>query len=200
MKGNRMTIQNDLSVLDRAITLAAKAHGGMRRKLDHLPYIMHPMEVAVVAGTLTEDEEVLAAAVLHDTVEDTGVTLEEIASLCGERVARLVLSETEDKHPELAKEASWHLRKEESLDALSGAIDPGVRILWLADKLTNIRSYRRLWEKDGDAFWSRLNQSDPAEQGWYYRSIADILSDLSGTSAWQEYRQLVDEVFGGIAR
>ena len=195
-----MTMQNYLSVLDRAIMLAAKAHGGMRRKLDHLPYIMHPMEVAVVAGTLTEDEEVLAAAVLHDTVEDTGVTLEEIASLCGERVARLVLSETEDKHPELAKEASWHLRKEESLDALRGTKDPGVRILWLADKLTNMRSYRRLWKKDGVAFWSHLNQSDPAEQGWYYRSIADILSDLSGTSAWQEYRQLVDEVFGGIAR
>lgn len=49
------------------------------------PYILHPMEAAVIAGTLTQDPEVLAAAVLHDTVEDAGVTLEEICAACGER-------------------------------------------------------------------------------------------------------------------
>ena len=189
---------NNASILDHAIALAVKAHSGMRRKLDSLPYIVHPMEVAVVAATLTNDEEVLAASILHDTVEDAGLTFKDIASECGERIARLVLSETEDKHPEMPKDISWHLRKEESLAILRRAEDPGTRILWLADKLTNMRSYHRLWEQEGDALWQRLNQSDPTEQAWYYRSVAEILSDLRDTTAWQEYSQLIDIVFGGV--
>ena len=100
--------------------------------------------------------------------------------------------------PEMPKDISWHLRKEESLAILRYAEDPGTRILWLADKLTNMRSYHRLWEQEGDALWQRLNQSDPAEQAWYYRSVAEILSDLRDTAAWQEYSQLIDIVFGGV--
>lgn len=91
--------EKTINVLDRAICMAVRAHAGMQRKKDGSPYILHPMEVAVIAGTLTQDPEVLAAAVLHDTVEDAGVTLEEIGAACGERVARLVASETEEKIP-----------------------------------------------------------------------------------------------------
>ena len=67
-------------LLDRAIVFATKAHSGTLRKKDGIPYILHPMEVASIAGGITTDVEVLTAALLHDTVEDTDVTLDTIKS------------------------------------------------------------------------------------------------------------------------
>ena len=191
-------MENQTHILDRAIALAVKAHSENRRKLDSRPYILHPMEACVIAGSMTDDEEILAAVMLHDTIEDAGVTAEEIAAACGERVARLVQSETEDKHPDMAPGDSWRIRKEESLNRLRHAEDPGTKIMWLSDKLANMRSYRMLWGMRGDAFWNEFNQPSPSEQAWYYRSVAYILSDMCDTMPWKEYRQLVDMVFGGI--
>ena len=191
-------MSTEKSILDRAIALAVAAHSGMRRKRVSLPYILHPMEVTVIASTLTTDEEVLAATMLHDTVEDAGITPTQIAAVCGERVARLVMSETEEAHPEMSRCDSWKVRKEESLNLLRHAEDPGTKIMWLSDKLANMRSYLRMWEAQGDAMWESFHQPSPTEQAWYYRSIAYILSDMCDTSAWKEFRQLVDRVFGGI--
>lgn len=189
--------EKTINVLDRAICMAVRAHAGMQRKKDGGPYILHPMEAAVIAGTLTHDPEVLAAAVLHDTVEDAGVTLEEICAACGERVAQLVASETEEKYRNLPGRETWKRRKEESLQILREATDPGTQIIWLADKLANMRSFYRLWKREGTAMWTGFKQSDPAEQAWYFRSVASITADLKDTDAWQEYTHLIDIIFGG---
>ena len=188
------------SVLDRALSLALEAHAGMLRKKDRIPYILHPMEVAVIAAPLTLDEEVMAAAVLHDTVEDAGLTFAQIAAACGPAVAALVASETEDKRPDLPPRATWKLRKTESLEKLKDTDDPRVRILWLSDKLANMRAFHRLWLREGDAMWQSFNETRPSEQAWYYRSIESLLSDLKDTLAWQEYHALLEKIFGGIPR
>ena len=101
---------------DRAIQFATAAHAGMTRKANDTPYIVHPLEVAAIAASLTNDEDVLCAAVLHDTVEDTGVELIDLAFLFGDRVAYLVDTETEDKLPGLPKKETWQRRKELSLE------------------------------------------------------------------------------------
>lgn len=186
------------SVLNRAIELATRAHSGMTRKKTGTPYILHPMEVAAIAGTLTLDEEVMAAAMLHDTVEDTELTLEEIRAACGERVAALVASETENKRPELPPEQTWRIRKEESLEELSRAAGPETKILWLSDKLSNMRSIYSMWLAEGDGLWRHFNEKRPAEQAWYYRSIARLLEDMKDTDAWKEYIWLVKTVFRGV--
>ena len=74
--------------------------------------------------------------------------------------------------------------------------DRDVKILWLADKLSNIRSFYREYRKSGDAVWQNLHQKDPAMQGWYYKTIAEYLSDMSDTAAYQEYVSLVEKIFG----
>ena len=66
-----------MELVSQAISFAVKVHDGMRRKKKNIPYILHPMEAAVIVGTMTEDQELIAAAVLHDVVEDAGVTIEE---------------------------------------------------------------------------------------------------------------------------
>ncbi len=184
-----------MTLFDRALAFAAEKHEGMLRKYAKTPYVLHPMEAAVIVGTMTDDEEVLAAALLHDTVEDTDTTLEELAERFGPRVAELVASETEEVWPELTAEQSWTLRKEHSLQKLAETCDPAVRMIWMGDKLSNMRSFYRVWKVSGDEVWAHLSQKDPARQAWYYRRIEELLSDLKEHDAWQEFHRLVETVF-----
>ena len=96
----------------KAIEFAAKAHDGMMRKKDKTPYILHPLEAAVIVGTMTNNQDVISAALLHDVVEDTDITIEEIEENFGTRVRKLVDSETENKRADLPPENTWRIRKE----------------------------------------------------------------------------------------
>ena len=106
-----------MTAFEQAIIFAVRAHEGQRRRGESTPYIIHPMEVAAICASMTSDEDVLAAAVLHDTVEDTNATLEQIEAQFGARVARLVAAETENKRANLPPAETWRIRKQESLDA-----------------------------------------------------------------------------------
>jgi myo-inositol-1(or 4)-monophosphatase len=185
-----------MELVSEAIAFAVKAHDGMRRKKGESPYILHPMEAAVIVGTMTNDQNLIAAAALHDVVEDAGITLEEIEEKFGRRVRELVAAETEDKRDQLPAEATWRIRKEESLAVLRSTEDIGVLMVWLGDKLANMRSIYRDWKQEGDAMWLRFNQKDPIQQGWYYHSIAALTKGLSDTPAWLEYKTLTELVFG----
>lgn len=180
----------------KAIEFAAKAHDGMERKKDKTPYILHPLEAAVIVGTMTEDRDVISAAVLHDVVEDTDITIEEIEEKFGPRVRFLVESETEDKRADLPPEETWRVRKEESLKELASCGDTDVLMLWLGDKLANMRSFYRIRKTEGDSMWQTFNQKDPMMQKWYYSTIAELTSPLREHSAWIEYNELVKIVFG----
>ena len=182
----------------KAIEFAARAHDGMERKKDKTPYILHPLEAAVIVGSMTDNRDVISAAVLHDVVEDTEITIEEIEGKFGARVRVLVESETEDKRADLPPENTWRIRKEESLLELENCGDTDVLILWLGDKLANMRSFYRIWKKEGDGMWQSFNQKDPSQQKWYYTTIAELTSPLKDFSAWQEYNELVKIVFGKV--
>ena len=184
-----------MDVFDRAAAFALEAHMGMTRKRETIPFILHPMEVATITATLTTDRDVIAAALLHDTVEDTPTTAEQILENFGPRVAELVASETENKRPDMPASESWRIRKEESLDELAATSDLDVKRLWLADKLSNMRSFYRLYQREGSKLWDRFHQHDPAEQHWYYRRVAELTSELKETQAWKEYCFLMAKVF-----
>ena len=200
LSGNRTGKRNILksdSIFEEALAFAAKAHSGQRRKTGDLPYILHPIEVSSIVSTMTEDREVLAAALLHDVVEDTAVTADEIEERFGERIARLVAGDTENKRPELPAEATWKLRKEESLAELRETADPAVKMLWLSDKLSNFRSIYRSYRKIGDDAFNVFHQKDKKMHEWYYRTVAEYTKELGDTAAYEEYVSLLDLVFGG---
>lgn len=184
-----------MELVSEAIVFAVKAHDGMRRKKSESPYVLHPMEAAVIVGSMSDDQNLIAAAVLHDVVEDAGVSMEEIEAHFGKRVRQLVECETENKREELPPEETWQIRKEESLQVLKNADDPAVLIVWLGDKLANIRAIYRDWKVEGDAMWQRFHQPDPAVQAWYYTTIAELTKPLAHTAAWEEYKMLVELVF-----
>ena len=185
-----------MELVSEAIVFAAKAHDGMRRKKSDAPYILHPMEAAVIVGTMTDDQNLIAAAALHDVVEDAGITLEEIKEKFGQRVWELVRSETEEKREDLPPAQTWRIRKEESLAVLKNAEDIAVLMVWLGDKLANMRAIYRAFKVEGVQMWQRFNQKNVNEQAWYYRSIVNLTERLSDTSAWLEYKTLTELVFG----
>ena len=186
----------DTTLVTRAVIFAAQAHDGAVRKGTSIPYIVHPMEAAAIAAGLTDDPEVIAAAVLHDTVEDTTTTLDQIEAAFGPRVAELVEAESEDKRENQKAEDTWELRKQETIDHLQQCTDRDVKILALADKLSNLRAIRRDYLAVGDELWDRFHQKDPEKIGWYYRSFVGACAELDGMPAYAEYKELVEKVFG----
>ncbi|MBQ7596151.1 MAG: bifunctional (p)ppGpp synthetase/guanosine-3',5'-bis(diphosphate) 3'-pyrophosphohydrolase [Clostridia bacterium] len=184
----------DYKTFEKAIYFAVKAHSGQTRK-DGKFFILHPTEVAAIASTMTDDPDVLCAAVLHDTVEDTETTAQDIVENFGERIAELVASETEDKRRHMSAADSWKIRKEESIEELKNSDDIGVKILWLSDKLSNIRALARDFDKLGKAVFERFNEKDPKEQGWYHKTVLSAITELKDTAAYKEYEYYIHHVF-----
>lgn len=186
-----------MNKIEEAIVFATETHKGQVRKLTRIPYILHPLEVASIIQNITTDEDVIIAGLLHDTVEDCGLDPKIIKEKYGKRVAALVQCETEDKYSNLDPKETWMRRKEESLLILKITQDIGVKILWLADKLANLRSFYRSYLKMGDEIWSYLNQKDKTKHMWYYETVLDSMPELSYTPEYQEARDLIDKLFKG---
>lgn len=187
-----------MNMLEEAIIYATIMHQGKVRKFRGNPFILHPIEVAQILSTMTEDDEVITAGILHDIVEDTDGTLEEIEKRFGKRVAQLVDSESEKEYPGEEKSATWKRRKEESLMSLKNSRDIGVQMLWLADKLANIRSLSGEYSERGEEVWQFLHQSDPAMHCWYYKSVAEIVElQLNKTGAFKELIKHINFIWPG---
>ena len=185
----------DTDLLDRAIMFAVRAHAGTERRGKGFPYIVHPMEAMEIVATITPDQELLAAAALHDTVEDTDVTVEEIRAQFGDRIASLVAAESDEMPEGVSEEDSWHARKKAAIDRLAAA-SHDAKIVALGDKLSNMRAIARDYAVKGDELWKIFHASDPKDHEWHYRGLADSLRELSGTFAFQEFEALINQVFG----
>ena len=181
-------------LLDRAIIFAVKAHAGTERRGKGYPYIIHPLEAVEIVATITENQELLAAAALHDTVEDTDVTVEQIRAEFGDRVASLVADESDEMPAGLSEEESWHSRKRAAIERLSKA-SHDAKIVALGDKLSNMRAIARDYAIQGDALWNIFHAKDPKDHEWHYRGLADALRELEGTFAFKEFEKLINQVF-----
>ena len=179
---------------ERARQFAEMAHKGISRKGTETPYMTHLEETADIVRTLTDNKKVIAAAYLHDVLEDTDFTAAEIEEQFGKEVARLVESETENKYHDRPKADTWKIRKEETIHHLRHA-SLETKMITLGDKLSNIRSIKRDYEQIGNQLWERFNQRDPQMHAWYYRSICQSLTELEDSAAWKELDCLIKEVF-----
>lgn len=156
-------------LVERAFRIAAKAHRHHHRKGSDLPYITHPAGAALIllkAGI--DDDDILAAALLHDVVEDTDHSLEMLAADFPPKVVQLVAAMTERKHDHDGRKRTWQERKEEHLRHI--AAEPWeARAIVLADKLHNLGSMLVDLE-NGEDVWSRFNA--PRERVlWYHREM-----------------------------
>lgn len=155
---------------DAALALAARAHRAQLRKGTDLPYIAHPIYVALILERHGFGETLAIAGLLHDVVEDTPVPLSTIRAEFGDEVAELVAAVTETKAAD-GQELPWEQRKAEKLERLHGS-GPDVAALKAADALHNSQSIIRDLRSDGAAVWQRFKRG-PEQTLAYYAGIAD---------------------------
>ena len=185
----------DSSLLDKALIFAVKAHRNQERRGKGFPYIIHPMEAVEIVATITPDQEILAAAALHDVVEDCGVTVEEVKKEFGDRIASLVASESEAPIVGLSESESWKMRKQVAIDRLA-ASSHDAKIVALGDKLSNMRAIYRDYMTKGDDLWPLFHAPNgKPDHEWHYHGLAEALSELADTFAFREFEGLIDQVF-----
>lgn len=189
------------ALITQAILFAMEKHGsvknkdgtiGQKRKGSGLPYIVHPMEVWQILRNNNCSTVVQIAGLLHDTLEDTDATPEEIKEKFGADVLSLVQTESEDKSK------SWKERKQATLDALEKASTETKQVC-CADKLSNCLAQLYDYNQIGDALFERFNkESTPELQGWYYKGIVKALSSLEGMEMYSDLQKTVKNLYGDV--
>jgi (p)ppGpp synthase/HD superfamily hydrolase len=180
------------NLLDKAIVFAAKAHAKQTRKGTDIPYISHPYAVGMYLLKAGCAAEVVAAGILHDTLEDTETTHEELAETFGVRVADLVKAASEND-----KSLPWEARKRHTIDKLKEASLEEIQVI-VADKLHNLRSIRDDLAVHGERVWERFKRGR-SEQHWYYAEIAKALAPRKAEFGLiGELEREVAAVFGSL--
>ena len=159
--------------IEEAIEIAAEAHHGQYRKGTRTPYITHPYAVGLILMEAGCPDAVIIAGILHDTVEDTDLTLDFIRERFGNAVANIVDGCSEDKA------LRWRARKTERIEALRTA-SPEVCTVTCADKLHNLRTIISEYDDIGDSVWDRFH-GGVDDQAWYYRSILSAVAEREAT-------------------
>jgi (p)ppGpp synthase/HD superfamily hydrolase len=155
----------------------------------HVPYMIHPIRVAWILERHGYDDELVAAGLLHDTIEDTDVTQDQIAEHFGERMARFVEAASADKT------LGWRPSREATIVKIE-KLETDVLPLLSADKIDNVRSIRdTIAERGEEKTWQIFN-ADRADHAWYYRSLADaFLARDPDVPLFQMLAREVDAVF-----
>jgi len=185
----------DAPLIFKAIEFSVKAHEGQYRKGLRVPYVYHPMDVGRILMDIECPTEIVVAGILHDTVEDTHVTLEELRENFGPTVAGLV-----EEASEPDEIISWEERKNYTIEHLKTVSEEALYVI-CADKFDNIRSIRLDMEKMGSSLWDHFSRPIEAQQ-WYYESIAQVMESRIKEepllSLLQRYKREMQKVFGNL--
>ncbi len=179
-------------LIARAMEYAAQAHRGGTRKGGDIPYIVHPFEVAMILKENSFEDKVVAAGLLHDLLEDTEVTKNDLKDEFGEEILILVLSASEKLKGR--DERSWDIRKNQTINFLNQKAAFVNKAVACADKLSNARSILRDYEEDPENFWQRFSAPKKKQQ-WYYESLVESLKELEGLKMYSEFKAVVAEIF-----
>lgn len=156
-------------MIHASIMFAAAAHNKQFRKGTELPYIIHPLEVAQILSYIHASQEVIVAGILHDTLEDTQVTYQDLIHHFGETIASLVFECSNTCN------GSWRTRKQHTITKLEATKNQNVALVLCADKLSNLRSIVHDVSTIGSDTWARF--SAPREDVlWYYGQLGKVIA------------------------
>jgi (p)ppGpp synthase/HD superfamily hydrolase len=177
-----------VNVIEIALKTAAKVHEKQYRKGTDIPYITHPVAVGMILMKAGYSEELVAAGILHDTVEDTELSLQDIEQLFGRNIAQIVEGCSEPD-----KSLSWEDRKKHTIEYLKSAPEE-IRVVACADKLHNIRSIASDIEQFGEQVWGRFKRGKE-QQEWYYTHVIESLGLQSNFQLLDELKIEVERLF-----
>ncbi|WP_245980205.1 HD domain-containing protein [Peribacillus asahii] len=179
-----------ISLIEKGINFALSAHHGQMRKQTTIPYVVHPLSVGFLLQKYGYNEETITAGILHDVLEDTQATYEQLVDEFGLRVANLVEAASEKD-----KTLPWKVRKLHTVQTIHSLSKNGAAIV-CADKLNNLSSIKEEGSRIGEEVWNRFN-SGKEEQDWYYQSIATQLYRTEvEKNLLLAFDQTVQKVFG----
>jgi guanosine-3',5'-bis(diphosphate) 3'-pyrophosphohydrolase len=187
-------------LVEQSLRVAADAHRDQTRKASNIPYLTHPAAVALIlcrAG-FANDDELLAAAVLHDVVEDTDWTIDAVTAEFPARVVAIVDATSEEKDDASGRKIPWRTRKEAHISALKSGNDDA-RAVTLADKLHNLGTM--VFDLDaGHELWSRFG-AGPEDIIWYHRTMLAAVGSTSDprlAALAEECHKLVDRLAADV--
>lgn len=161
-----------LNIIEKAFQFALTKHEGQFRRGTDIPYITHPFSVGMILKHHQYSDKVVAAGILHDTLEDTETTEKELLEDFGKEVLELIQAASEED-----KTLSWKKRKRQMTDELSLKTQDQLAII-VANKLHNIRSIQDDVALIGETIWEKFNRGKRG-QSWYYMSIVNTLNHVA---------------------
>lgn len=187
-----------MNLIEKAIQVAAKAHDQQYRKSTGTPYISHPFSVGMYLLKAGCSEQVVAAGILHDVVEDTDLSIEQIIELFGSEVATIVEGCSEPD-----KTQSWEKRKQHTIDFLREA-SLEIKLVACADKLHNVKSILEEQQRVGEKVWESFKRGRE-KQAWYYTGIWESLThnlpnQHQDLLIFRELRAAIHTLFGESGR
>jgi (p)ppGpp synthase/HD superfamily hydrolase len=176
-------------VVQNAYELLLSKHAGQRQKVNGHPYVEHPVLVASDLGRAGFEPELVAAALLHDIVEDSDMTVHELRERFGERVADLVDAMTDEAVDVQPYERRKDLHRKRVLEA-----GPEAAAIFAADKLNNVRALRAAYAEEGEEVAKRFKQPlDTKLRVW-----VDDVEFVSGYAAVVPYVEVLEEEVAGL--
>jgi (p)ppGpp synthase/HD superfamily hydrolase len=187
--GGKGMDRETLDMFSLAVETASIAHQTQTRKGNGTPYITHSFTVGMMLLEAGCSSEIVVAGILHDTIEDTSITYEDIKHTFGTEVARIVKECSEHD-----KSKSWEERKQHTLDNIA-KISLEACMVVCADKLHNIRSTAKDFDRIGAVVWAKFNRGRE-QQEWYYRGLVEALGKRAQTfSLYKMLKEEVEELF-----
>lgn len=177
-----MNTDNGL-IIEKAIALALRAHEGQMRKEAPTPYIVHPVRVAILLARYGFSDEVVAAGLVHDVVEDTSLSLKDIGNELGENIATLVAPVTHDNT------LPWDEKKKTYIEAVRHANDD-VKAISTTDKIANAESLISAHARDGSAVWKYFNVGRE-KKIWFEEAMLTMLKESWQCPMVDEYARMV---------
>ena len=173
------------TLLEKAVRIAVIQHREQLRKGDGLPYIIHPVMVALKLAKLNYPDEVIAAALVHDVLEDTDMTEEDLRSELGDEVVNMVLSVTNDDSLE------WIEKKKKYVETVRTG-NEGAKAVALSDKIHNLESLLIGHSEHGSDFWSHFNEGKE-NKVWFESEVLKMLRETWDHPMLDEYEQLIEK-------
>lgn len=182
--------KDDLELIDYAIYFATKAHTGQKRKSEpEVDMIFHPFTVGMILQRAGANTNCVIAGILHDVVEDTKYTLEDIKKEFGPEIANIVDEVSENKS------LKWKERKIEAINKIKTASIEG-KLVECVDKISNLETLYALYKEEGDKVWESFNKPKE-EQKWYYTNMYDavLMNTTEENKLFERYKKILDKLF-----
>ena len=183
-----------MNITDKAKEFAIKAHKGQVRKSEpEKPMVIHPINAGEILKEYSFDDNVIAAGYLHDVVEDTSYTKEDIEELFGSDIASLVMGASEPD-----KSLSWEERKKHTIESIK-ELDMRHKAVVCADKISNLEDLRNFFERNGEYNFDAFRRGYK-EQKWYYTGVYEslITNEDENHPMFVRLKELVDHIFNDI--